>query len=670
MAFNDDPIIDKNSIRSEKSVLAVRSLFTRENKYIFREEFIDNGIDANIELINDNFKASSKIFAIQIKSKKKVSIISYKNTKYISLPFETSRLGYLCRRPPAYGIIFIYDDDSDQCFYGYVEDIITELDNHSDRTEWRNQESVSILIPESNQFNKESVIAIHSKMTILHNSHDNLIRFQGVKYGVPVITYIPKSEFEFDEKDSTQVATFLSKYGWALFNQGEYNHLGRLIKCVNHIDINKPELFLLSAVLYAQIGNTIECEYYLRKSKIYLNDFTKEQTSIYHFTIIRCDFLKGEIDLSGYLNKLEEFKYEELRIENQITVEINLIFLKLIDQVHGNFDKNIIEDINKLFLKIESKEVRLRSQILFKLYHSENLHLYALNLLMHNFRAMKLKESLGFIVGIDQRLSELREFLRLREQAVKVAQEIYQADESDDHDKYAKALSAYYQAKFFKDTAFQSMLMGIMHDDNPETIQVYEGCYNLAIEAYNSFISQQLYQNAHSALSTAIEIAALCRRICKATIGQLSEAELKQILRSIEKENDLRGFADVVDQAYDGMNKSHVVDKKTFWESLSEKVMEEMAIAYIQGRSLPIERKQNLLNEMKSHKIFYENCNNEYIELLVEKGHLDHSDTAYKNPSSFILKHTLLGIETKPNTDVMVLIDQFSTIINNINENI
>ncbi len=663
MAFVDDPIIDKNSIRSEKSVLAVRSLFTRENKYIFKEEFIDNGIDANIELLDENSRATSKIFAIQIKSKANVSIINYNDAKFISFPFETSRLGYLCRRPPTYGLIFIYDDQTQKCYFGYVEEIVAELDKHPNRSGWRNQETVSILISELAELNSDSIKDIHSKMTIRHSAHDNLVKFHGANYGIPVINSIPKSEFDFNENDSTEVASFLSKYGWALYNQGEYTHLNRLIKSVNHVDINKPELLLLSAVQFAQVGNTIECEYYLRKAKVFLSKFSPEQVGIYNFTVIRCDFLKGDINLSEYLEKLETFKQGEFRKENQITLEINLIFLKLVDQVTKGFNREIISEISQLFEKISEYTTDTRNQKLLTLYHSENLHLFALNLLLHNFQALKLKESMGIPIGLTQRINEMNEFFDLRNRAVKISQDIYE-DQNED-DSFVKALSAYYLSKFFKDTCFQNMLMGVLHDDRPKTIRIYEWNNNLALEAYNSFIIQGLFQNAHSALSTAIEIRVLCRKICKASIGEQSEDELIRILKDIELKNDLKAYDEVVTPAYDGMSKTVIPDKRSYWLNLSEETMEKLADAYISHKGIPEERKINLIEEMKSYKKFHSICTNKNIELLVDTRPMASINTMYKEPSKFILKHQILGIESKPSCDISELIDEFSTIINN-----
>ena len=108
MAFNDDPIVDNNSKASEESVLEIRKLLSREHGFLSREELPDYGADLDIELISkDKSGATGKKFAVQIKSSSSLSFIS--NKEYVSFSFKTSRLGYLCRRTPGFGLIILID---------------------------------------------------------------------------------------------------------------------------------------------------------------------------------------------------------------------------------------------------------------------------------------------------------------------------------------------------------------------------------------------------------------------------------------------------------------------------------------------------------------------------------------------------------------------------------
>jgi len=61
MAFNDAPVVEDNSKRSEESVDAVRVFFTKRNGFVYREEAPDYGVDVNVELITHLKKTSGVI---------------------------------------------------------------------------------------------------------------------------------------------------------------------------------------------------------------------------------------------------------------------------------------------------------------------------------------------------------------------------------------------------------------------------------------------------------------------------------------------------------------------------------------------------------------------------------------------------------------------------------
>lgn len=74
MSFYDDPIVDDNSKRSEESVNAVKSLFTRKNGFISREESPDYGVDLDVELIFEEKGASSKSLRSKLRVRQKFQL--------------------------------------------------------------------------------------------------------------------------------------------------------------------------------------------------------------------------------------------------------------------------------------------------------------------------------------------------------------------------------------------------------------------------------------------------------------------------------------------------------------------------------------------------------------------------------------------------------------------
>jgi hypothetical protein len=120
MAFNDRPIIAESSKQSEESVRAVKEVLSQKNGFISREDLPDVGVDLQVELI-ENGQVTNNRFVIQIKSSKTLNCVTIDKEELISFTFLTSRLGYLCRHSPGYGLIILYDDSTCIAYYDFVE---------------------------------------------------------------------------------------------------------------------------------------------------------------------------------------------------------------------------------------------------------------------------------------------------------------------------------------------------------------------------------------------------------------------------------------------------------------------------------------------------------------------------------------------------------------------
>jgi len=123
MAYTDSPIVDRFSTNEERSELRVRAFLNQGTGFITRREVPDKGCDLDIELILAGDRSSSWKFPVQIKSIESLRLVD--NEKAISLPFETSRLGYLMRRIPAMGIVIFYAVQDDACYYEFADKFTT-----------------------------------------------------------------------------------------------------------------------------------------------------------------------------------------------------------------------------------------------------------------------------------------------------------------------------------------------------------------------------------------------------------------------------------------------------------------------------------------------------------------------------------------------------------------
>ncbi|MBS1502522.1 MAG: DUF4365 domain-containing protein, partial [Bacteroidetes bacterium] len=349
MAFTDAPEVDENSKASEESVNAVRALFTQRNGFIFRQETPDYGVDVDVELVVKEKDASSWKFPIQIKSKKSLSLID--DGKFITFPFITSRLGYLSKRAPAYGIIIIFDEDAEICYYDYVDAIIARLDEHPQRTGWREQKSVSILLP-LQTIDLTALAHIHETMVARYENHQQLIANHGRKYDIPYLQVNQQAPVETDLTDPEQAAAFLIKYGILLFNEQEFTKIMTLFGVIpGTIILDTPQLLFLAAITYCRSGTVIDAEYYLRKIGKKKSTLTKDQLGIIQFSELRLDFLKGNIDYNNYLEQISTLEDNVEGVENRLLIKINKLYFQLNKAaVSSNFEietKNSIDALTQ-----------------------------------------------------------------------------------------------------------------------------------------------------------------------------------------------------------------------------------------------------------------------------------------------------------------------------------
>lgn len=666
MSFYQDPLVDENSKRSEESVNAVRSLFTRKKGFISREENPDYGVDFDIELVTSFEGASSKKFSVQIKSTASIKTAKYGENIFFTLQFKTSRLGYLARREPAYGIIILYDEAFQICYYDYVEEIIKRLDDIDARDGWREQESVTILLPNKILDNDE-LQHIHKKFIVRHDNSHLLLLEYGSKFNIPVLDNPDQQTgLKLDINNSADVANFLEKVGGVLYNEHEFKRILQLLLKVNKEHVLKsPELIFLAAITYTQQGNIIEAEYYIRKALKICESLSQEQISIIDFSQIRIEFLKGNIDRIAFLEKLKKISLGSNRVENQLIIDINIVFFELTSSViQDKFKPEILDKISTLIQRIENAGLTDEKKHQLKVFHSENQHNFAIHTFINTYNDFKLKESLKIAVPHFERVQCGTQTNLLTNTAEETVRKAYYFS-VENKKPLLKASAAHQLSKNF--LSLRSTLSMVAPEDKmaidlTKLIKVYSDYHNLALIGYNGFLDFQMFQNAHEALTTAYEIQQLCLLSSGNLVGNLNPEDILKIVREIEITYDFQTFESAISNLA-AFNEEKKQDPITILLHSNDEIIEDMAKKLLNAYGLPENRLVNIIYSLKMMKIFHQRCNNPNIELLEDLRHTQNFSTTYIAPPPYILRDKTSNRQTQPSTDIEALLKEFSAII-------
>lgn len=664
MSFYETPEVDDNSKRSEESVNAVRSWFTRRNGFIFRSEEPDYGVDVDVELIVSEKAASSWKFPIQIKSSGRLKIVNENGIDFISLPFVVSRLGYLAKRLPASGIILIYDDEAKIGYFDYVEAVIRRLDDHPAREDWREQKSVNILLP-LQEVCDEKLSKLHRTMVDRHQNHEKLVEKHGSKFSIPYLQVKEQQPAEFDLTDPKEAIAFLEKYGIFLFNEQEYPKLVTLFESMSHAAISDLiNTLFLATITYTRIGNVVEADYYLRKIEKRWVELTVEQQGIVRFSQIRMDFLKGNCNYSGFLVKLTELQENVEGLENQLTVAINVLYFEIHEiSLDGNFDINVKDKIDQLTERIMAPGLSKEQQYLLLTYHAENINAFALEAFLYFNSSFQLSQSLKIDMPLDTRIAFARLSTAMLEQATKFGLDAYRFAETNEL-FLLQATAAHNLGKFFFQTKYYLLMQGIEDNTSAKesTVLDYRRYYAFSVIAYNHFIKLHMQQSAHEAVTNAYELRCFCLKLHSVQIGTKSSEELMALIRKLETENDLTPFKSAAEYIMEvkARNKS---GNPTSMSDMSDATIKALARQSLEVFNLPEERLQNIVTELNAIRLFENRCKNPNIELLSNNSHLISRESRYKSPPSFVLSHKQFKYQTPSSDDIEQLLEQFKHLL-------
>lgn len=659
MAFNDRPIIAASSERSEESVQAVKHVLSQKNGFIAREDLPDVGVDLQVELI-ENSRATNNRFVVQIKSSKTLNHVIIDEEELITHPFLTSRLGYLCRHSPGYGLIIIYDDSSRVAYYDLVENVVIRLSSRKDPSEWQAQEHVNIHIPVSKVLNHDSAKLIHDTISTRFRNHLLLIAQRGFEYNIPVLN--PEAEGTgINFHDPNQVAKLIRDYGIFLFNNRDLDFLLGLIQklTIDKIE-SSPDLRFIVAIAFVESGKLIDADYHLRKLHAIPCDLDKEKAALLRLYSAKVDFYFGRIDAQKYILEIESVMPDMKLPTNQLSTRIRIDFLKVVLSFGNRKAKEqerLVSRLRDTIKLVSESTLEVHNRNILLLYAAGNLWQIGINLSATSITRFRILEKTFGPPPLEARIGEAKIVMNIIKEATSIVQNVWRALDEKERNGQLGAHVHYRLASMFSSFALNALMVNCSEREKESAETLYVQRYASAIAAFNYFIQHGEYDEAYSSLTTAIEIEELYKYHFGKTIQGQSAQDLQERMNQLSKEIGREPYRSLVRQYLDETLPN--IQKQDGLTDMADPEIMKFAETYAASIGLPNERIKNIISDVRAIKRFKNAIPDKNAALLQDLQHTSSLATLYASPVIHIARCMNCGLSTKPATDVEDIIKEY-----------
>jgi hypothetical protein len=657
MAFNDRPIVSESSERSEESVQAVKQILSQKQGFISREDLPDVGVDLQVELI-ENGQATNNRFVVQIKSSQTLTNVTVDEEDLISYPFLTSRLGYLCRHSPGYGLIIVYDDTSRIAYYDLIENIVGRLSSRKDPSEWHVQERVNIHIPVKNVLNRDAAKEIHAVMSTRFKNHSLLIAHRGLEYNIPIID--PRAEAApTDFRDPHHAAKLIRDYGIFLFNNRDFAFLLELVQRLTVQEIESSvDIRFIVAIAFMESGKLIDADYHLRKLRAAASDLDEEKAALIRLYSAKADFRFGRIDAHTYLREMQSVIPDMKLAANQLSTRIRIDSLEIVlPESSPETRKRLATQLRSTIKLINETELDPHTKKILMLFAAGNLHQLAINLLATRLTQLRIMEKTFGPQPLSRRVAQAQEVMAMMEEATSLVRKVWSTlDEKEQngrlgahvHDRLASMFLAF---------AFNMLMLDAGKKDEQSSEAIYVQRYSIAIAAFNFFIGQGEYEEAYSSLTTAMEIGELYNHHFGKTIEGPPPEELRQRIDHLARETGRDPYNSMVKQyLHEALPE---ILKEDGFTDMTDLEITKFAETYATSIMLPEGRIQNIVSDIQAMRRFKNAIPDPDAILLQDLHHASNLTTLYANPIIHIGRCKRCGFSTKPTTNVEEVIKEY-----------
>lgn len=654
MALDDLPQIDGASEHDDEAKNKLSGILSQKAGFIPREQIPDKGCDYLVELI-ENRLAKNWHFGVQLKSIESPLLIS--NGDVISYSWLTSRLGYMMRNAPIFGLLVIYDVSSQTLYYEYVEKIYQKLmERESD--DWKKNDKVSVHILVSNVMDSNSAVTIHETFLKRFTNLSKMTSDYGASYDLPVL----KLNFvsEYDVNSTTDIVEILRRWGLSSI---AVNDLPTIYELVNRLPnseiIQHKELSILAALSFSEAGKVADSAYYVQRA---LKRFTLSdgETLMVHFISLKNDYSLGTIDAKEFIKECKILLGKTDDLGNKVTLRLNVLnFELLLIKAFTNVPVELAEEISDLAEVIDKMDEATNKYYL-KLWNLENLALFIGLVRTQGLNEMTVLEEFDSPLSLDKRLIAARRIVAMQELFTR---ELHSVDEyakqTDNILLQAFAILLHTRSKLSMEIDL------ITFATDPNNLEEREKWLNhhlmLADHGFAVFMKNSMLGPAYTLLCLTFEL----HTIMTEWFGfdsPIIVSQLEENLKALENDLELQSFKSSILNLINRKKKVGKPDGDTHHGmkgllQLDRGQMENLAQITIRSGKFPNAKLENMMHEMESFKLFYQRCSEPDIYPMVSKGPIN---IVYAIKPSFQLHNRRTGLFSLTSEDMSVLLEAWN----------
>ena len=659
MAFNELPNVDDNSKNSERSETKFKEFFSQHNNFISRTDVPDKGCDFDVEIIKNGTQSSNWRFPVQLKSIQNPQFVE--GNKFISYPFETSRLNYLMQRPVSMGVLVLYLIDEDKCYFDYAEKIYERLMVDRGSDEWKQSEKVNVRIPVENMISDKSVRDIHEVFVQRFERSQEMQASHGKKYGLPTTNL--SGEFKYDYTNTEHVKKFMLEYGAVLLNNYDLSLLFNMLTRMPIDELtSSKELLLIAAIVYSEAGKYSESIFFQTKLKKNFNLSPGETLSL-SFCALKTNLLLGYITQDDFTAELEILSSGDIAPHNKITIRINLVRYKLIDlKVFSDYPALLDKEITDIFEEIEKLDASDKHKDLFIIWNSENYAILLNRKLSSDFAGYNIEKDLGGDWPLDKKRNRILSFLKNETDLLNTLNNLFKKGLSvDDKLLQANALSTYVTYYIQKQITLLSYSQELKKNTADE--EHVKKIFSYALNAYNLFVELNMLKDAHYSISNCLELLELARYFFDADVIA-DQQTLGSMKKQLERDLDIQPY-DLVISAFLITLKNNTDTQRVAgsdmpnFTKMDDEQLQNLAGLVLSAKGLPKDRLINVFEEMKAYRLFQQRCHDKNIVVLQVTDVPRTPENTYARPIVFVLRSAVTGIETAKNINMDILLSSW-----------